>query len=197
MKRNIFFCFVLISILACDKNNADCKPQRITNCNHTLEFNPVCGCDGATYINSGEAACNSILHYTEGPCALKMEHIIGRWNFLGFKNEGAEVSVNTKVHPYNIYLELKTNGSLIGAAPINSFRGSFGVFKDSLRLMDIGITEIGGSEVDQNYERAYMECLTVKPVKVVLVDDFMALKSLCFDNAASTYKEKTLIFKKN
>ena len=31
-------------------------------------WEPVCGCDGVTYSNSAEAACNNIFEYTEGDC---------------------------------------------------------------------------------------------------------------------------------
>jgi hypothetical protein len=46
----------------------DCKGPAIPNCSYTLEYAPVCGCDGATYSNQGEAKCNGVKMWKEGPC---------------------------------------------------------------------------------------------------------------------------------
>lgn len=31
-------------------------------------YDPVCGCDGFTYTNSGYASCNGVSNYKKGPC---------------------------------------------------------------------------------------------------------------------------------
>ena len=56
----------LIGMSACSKD--DCEAREKLNCITTLEYAPVCGCDGVTYDNAGMASCNSIEEYTEGAC---------------------------------------------------------------------------------------------------------------------------------
>lgn len=46
----------------------ECVPVVIPDCSYMAVWDPVCGCDGVTYSNSGEAACNNIFYFTEGPC---------------------------------------------------------------------------------------------------------------------------------
>ena len=38
-------------------------------------WDPVCGCDGVTYSNSGEAACNNIFDFTMGECEVTVDCI--------------------------------------------------------------------------------------------------------------------------
>ena len=46
----------------------ECVAQLIPDCMFMTVIDPVCGCDGVTYSNSGEAACNNIFNYTLGEC---------------------------------------------------------------------------------------------------------------------------------
>jgi len=45
-----------------------CIAYPIEECISIALWDPVCGCDGVTYSNSGDAACNSIYDFTEGEC---------------------------------------------------------------------------------------------------------------------------------
>ena len=55
----------LVFFFSCEQ---ECVAQLDSNCAYLAVWDPVCGCDGITYSNSGEAACNNIFEYTEGAC---------------------------------------------------------------------------------------------------------------------------------
>ena len=59
--------FLACIVSGCSKSN-ECTPDLIDNCSYIMVYDPVCGCDGNTYSNSGEAACHSIYEYTGGAC---------------------------------------------------------------------------------------------------------------------------------
>ncbi|MAZ55610.1 MAG: hypothetical protein CMP54_01230 [Flavobacteriales bacterium] len=50
----------------CD--GSECLAVLDPDCVYLTFVDPVCGCDGVTYSNSGEAACNNIFDWTQGPC---------------------------------------------------------------------------------------------------------------------------------
>jgi hypothetical protein len=80
MMKNKLKCLMtlMVTVLlftSCEKdiidNNIDypCDTgQWIDGCIHTLEDEPVCGCDGVTYDNSSAAECHGIVDYTPGEC---------------------------------------------------------------------------------------------------------------------------------
>tara|TARA_Y100000385_G_scaffold289998_1_gene361369 strand:+ start:1249 stop:2562 length:1314 start_codon:yes stop_codon:yes gene_type:complete len=53
-----------------DQNGSidSCIAIPIVGCGSAALWDPVCGCDGVTYSNSGDAACNSIYDFTGGEC---------------------------------------------------------------------------------------------------------------------------------
>ena len=54
------------SLDECDGD--ECNEDVIPDCAFLTVWDPVCGCNGVTYSNSAEAACNNIFYFTEGPC---------------------------------------------------------------------------------------------------------------------------------
>jgi hypothetical protein len=59
----------LTCFLACKTDDKGaCEEELVPDCVTTMHFDPVCGCNGKTYSNSGEAYCHGIEGYTEGAC---------------------------------------------------------------------------------------------------------------------------------
>ena len=58
---------LLLFFFSCEKEEK-CLSELDSDCFYIMLWDPVCGCDGVTYNNSGEAFCNNILEYTEGEC---------------------------------------------------------------------------------------------------------------------------------
>lgn len=71
MKNKFFlgiFIFVVITTMFACRKTCDQVENLDINCHYSQEYKPVCGCNGKTYSNSGEATCYGIIEYTEGAC---------------------------------------------------------------------------------------------------------------------------------
>jgi len=65
----LLFCFSLFA-LSCDKDKYDCIDPNLIDLDSpiTLDYNPVCGCDGITYQNESSATVHGVTSWTQGPC---------------------------------------------------------------------------------------------------------------------------------
>ena len=53
------------------KPDSSCVPDPIPDCMCTLQYDPVCGCDGVTYGNACAASCVRIRIVYKGECGKK------------------------------------------------------------------------------------------------------------------------------
>lgn len=205
-KITLFFAFILFTIISCSKSNtSDCEAKLINDCFHTLEYNPVCGCNEVTYGNPGEAACNSITEYTYGRCKYDHTDIVGEWEFIGYEIEGATFKSAKKTHKYphmgiNFTSEKLDNDryNLSGRSSINFISGNYDkVQKDQLQIDGFLSTKIGGSEEDLRYETLFTDNL-VATTKYKTEDGFLELETIIFSNDGTSLDSKSnkMFFKK-
>lgn len=71
MKSVYILLSVLSLVLASCKSNQVCVAKPKPDCICTMQYEPVCGCDGKTYGNACEAAYASIRVVSKGECAGK------------------------------------------------------------------------------------------------------------------------------
>jgi len=78
---------------SCDEcdNEVGCVAELIPDCVFMTVVDPVCGCNGVTYSNSGEAACNNIFDFTMGECEGEEE---GCWEEGEFYCIGCELFID-------------------------------------------------------------------------------------------------------
>ncbi len=62
----MFLFLMVFGLISCCDD--DCEPFAIPGCACPAIYDPVCGCDGVTYGNACEAACNSVSVEKEEEC---------------------------------------------------------------------------------------------------------------------------------
>lgn len=63
----LLFGTLLLFVMSCGKD-PNCIGQIDPSCVCTMQYDPVCGCNGKTYGNACIAECSGITSYTQGSC---------------------------------------------------------------------------------------------------------------------------------
>lgn len=80
----------------CNKeDSSDCE-EKLCDGFYLTIYDPVCGCNGKTYSNSGEAECKGITNYTKGECDHEKDTLCDHSELLNFEDPDSLLALNIK-----------------------------------------------------------------------------------------------------
>lgn len=68
MKKLLYLMLCITMLQATCKKSTECKTEPKEGCVCTMQYDPVCGCDGKTYGNACAAECEGVKSWTKGEC---------------------------------------------------------------------------------------------------------------------------------
>lgn len=65
---HLLICFLFIGVFGCKAKTSTCMGKADPDRMCTMDYRPVCGCNGVTYSNACVAGAAGVLKWTEGEC---------------------------------------------------------------------------------------------------------------------------------
>jgi len=159
MKLLLISVFTLLALGACHTSKK-CVETPNANCVCTMDYNPVCGCNGKTYPNACSAECVGIKKYTMGACedakqsGASLEGTM--WQLVTIAVTPQPVTMpETLKKPVTVKFE---NEKISGFGGCNSYGGSYAKNLKKITLTGVFSTHMYCNETS-GLEKQYFDVL--------------------------------------